>query len=319
MKKQFRDFESAREFVRKLKLSGDRQWREYCKSGKKPDDIPASPERTYKKQETWTSWGDFTGTGRVTTKDRQYCEFTKAKKFVRSLKLKNQKQWYVFTKSENRPDDIPSSPHTVYKKEWKGYSDWLGLDTIASQNKEFRSFESAKEFMSLLYLKNTKEWRLFLKSSDKPDDIPAAPNVVYKNKGWKNLGDFLGNQNQSNRYAVYLSYEDAKKYLEKLNLTSSKEFHEICKELKIPKNIPRSPGVVYKKDWSKNGGWGGFLGTGTIASQLKQFRPYKEAKQFVQKLGLKNYSDWETYCKSGNKPDDIPTAPWTVYKEWKKK
>ena len=173
--------------------------------------------------------------------------------------------------------------------------------------------------MSSLHLKNSKEWRLFLKSKDKPADIPAAPNVVYKNQGWKNLGDFLGNQNQSNRYAVYLSYQDAKKFLQKLKISSSKEFFELSKTAKIPKNIPRSPGVVYKKEWTKNGGWGGFLGTGIVASQLKVYRPYKEAREFVHTLKIKNLREWYDYCKSGNKPDDIPASPWIVYKEWKKK
>ena len=390
MRKQFRDFESAREFVRKLGLKTQKEWSDYCKSGNKPDDIPsgpervyknkgwknngdwidtdgianhqrdflsydqakkfisnqnkkklkifsdktfrmwaktskrpkdipANPERTYKKTKEWKGWGDFLSTGTIAPQNKTYREFTKARQFVMTLKLKNQKEWYAYTKSKNRPLDIPSAPHTVYKKEWKGYSDWMGLDTIASQNKEFRSFESAKKYMISLQLKNSKEWRLFLKSKDKPKDIPAAPNVVYKNQGWKNLGDFLGNQNQSNRYAVYLSYQDAKKFLQKLKISSSKKFFELSKTAKIPKTIPRSPGIVYKKEWSKNGGWGGFLGTGTVASQLKKYRSFKEAKLFVKKLELKTYSDWEKYCKSGDKPDDIPAAPWQVYREWKMK
>ena len=50
MAKQFRDFEEAREFVRSLNLKGQKEWHEYCKSGKKPDDIPQKPERTYKNE-----------------------------------------------------------------------------------------------------------------------------------------------------------------------------------------------------------------------------------------------------------------------------
>jgi len=36
------------------------EWREYCKSGKKPINIPASPDKTYKNK-GWISWGDFLG------------------------------------------------------------------------------------------------------------------------------------------------------------------------------------------------------------------------------------------------------------------
>ena len=46
--KKFRDFESAREFVRSLHLKGNKEWREYCKSGKKPDNIPSNPNWVYK-------------------------------------------------------------------------------------------------------------------------------------------------------------------------------------------------------------------------------------------------------------------------------
>ena len=52
---------------------------------------------------------------------------------------------------------------------------------------------------------------------------------------------------------------------------------------------------------------------------MTKFRDFESAREFVRKLNLKNFTEWREYCKSGNKPDDIPTAPWTVYKEWKKK
>jgi hypothetical protein len=61
------------------------------------------------------------------------------------------------------------------------------------------------------------------------------------------------------------------------------------------------------------------LGTGTVASQNKQFCSFKEARDFVRSLGLKNDGEWRKYCTSGNKPNNIPSAPWNVYKEWNKK
>ena len=51
----------------------------------------------------------------------------------------------------------------------------------------------------------------------------------------------------------------------------------------------------------------------------KQFRDFESAREFVRSLGLKNSNEWKEYCKSGNKPDDIPAASWNVYKKWKKK
>ena len=42
------DFTSARNFVRGLKLKNQASWKKYCKSGKKPDYIPANPYSVYK-------------------------------------------------------------------------------------------------------------------------------------------------------------------------------------------------------------------------------------------------------------------------------
>ena len=52
---------------------------------------------------------------------------------------------------------------------------------------------------------------------------------------------------------------------------------------------------------------------------MKKFRDFESARAFVRSLGLKNGYEWKEYCKSGNKPDDIPANPWGTYKEWKKK
>ncbi len=56
-------FKKAREYVRKIKLKGNEQWREYCKGGNKPDDIPAAPDRIYK-EKGWISWPDWLGTNK---------------------------------------------------------------------------------------------------------------------------------------------------------------------------------------------------------------------------------------------------------------
>ena len=51
----------------------------------------------------------------------------------------------------------------------------------------------------------------------------------------------------------------------------------------------------------------------------KEFRDFESAREFARKLNFKGRTDWREYCKSGNKPDDIPTYPWEMYKKWNKK
>jgi len=62
MKKEFLHFEKARELVQKLKLKNQKEWREFCNSGKRPENIPSGPSITYKDNGGWTNWGDWLGT-----------------------------------------------------------------------------------------------------------------------------------------------------------------------------------------------------------------------------------------------------------------
>ena len=47
-KRVYLSFFDAKKFVHNLKLKDIQEWKKYCKSGKKPDDIPAHPWDVYK-------------------------------------------------------------------------------------------------------------------------------------------------------------------------------------------------------------------------------------------------------------------------------
>ncbi|MDC0154370.1 hypothetical protein OAJ02_06560, partial [Nitrosopumilus sp.] len=236
---EYRPFKEAREFVRSLGLNGQIEWQVYCKSGNKPDDIPSTPLLVYKKD--WKDIGDWLGT--------EFLSFVDSREFARKLEFKNQKEWYGYSKSGNKPNNIPSRPEQVYKREWQGWGDFLGTGNVANQNKTYRSFKEAREFVRSLKFKNQKEWFEYCKLDDKPYDIPSNPNLNYKKDGWKSYGDWLGTGNSRNT----------------------------------------------------------------------KFRSYKEAREFVRSLNLKGAKEWNEYCVSGNKPDDIPAHPWEVYRKWKTK
>jgi hypothetical protein len=59
-------------------------------------------------------------------------------------------------------------------------------------NKTWRSFEEARDYMRSLGLKKSSEWIAFCKSGKKPKDIPYQPFIVYKGKGWIDYADWLG-------------------------------------------------------------------------------------------------------------------------------
>jgi len=315
MKKQFRSFEDARKFVHSLKLKDSTNWINYCKSGKKPDDIPSDPRKVYKKE--WKSMGDWLDTGVIASFNRTYKSFSNARKFVHSLKLKNGSEWKTYCKSGKKPDDIPNTPLSVYKKEWRGVGDWLGTGRIATMKKEFLSFLEARQFVHSLNIKSNGEWRNYSKSGKKPNDIPATPARTYKNKGWINEGDWLGTGTIASYNVQFRSFFEAKKFVQTLKLQNEKEWREFTKSGNKPVDIPTTPARHYKKEWTSMGDW---LGTGTIANQNKKYLPWKEAKplyqKFAQKYGLKNNDDWEKFQKTHKKlleKFNLPPKPRRVY------
>jgi hypothetical protein len=179
--------------VRNLGLKSRAEWQEYCKSGKRPNDIPTNPNTTYAKS-GWAGYGDWLGTGRVAP--GQYRDFKKARAFARNLGLKSRDEWFDYCKSGKKPADIPTNPHTVYVEAgWSDTGDWLGTGTIAPRLREYRSFKEARTFVRGLGLKSQTEWRGYCKSGKKPTDIPAHPDRTYAEDGWVGMGDWLG-QNQ---------------------------------------------------------------------------------------------------------------------------
>ena len=151
---------------------------------------------------------------------KTYRSFEEARKFVNSLKLKSIREWVQYCQSGEKPEDIPTVPERSYKnKGWKGYGDWLGTGIIAAMNRKFRSYEEARKFVRSLKLKSQAEWIAWTKSGKKPDDIFVSPSRTYKNKGWKSLHDWLGNDNVATQLMEYRPFEKAKKFAQKLDFT----------------------------------------------------------------------------------------------------
>jgi hypothetical protein len=309
--KQYCSFTEARKYVQNLSLKNQKEWLEYCKSGNKPDDIPGNPGGTYKKE--WVSLGNWLGTGRIADRDKIFRPFKEARAFVSELNLKGQKEWLEYCKSGNKPDDIPTGISSIYKdKGWISWGNFLGNGTIAPKNRIYHSFEESREFVQSLGLKSKKEWIEYYHSGNKPDNIPTNPEKSYKGKGWISFGDWLGTGKTRN----WRNFKEAREFVRKLGLKNQEGWIEYCKSGSKPPDIPNTVGKVYKKEWQ---GYGDWLGTGTIQTQQRKYRPYKEAKEFVRSLKIKNLKEWNRYSVSGNKPDDIPAAPWNTYKEWGKK
>ena len=114
---------------------------------------------------------------------------------------------------------IPFCPDEVYKdKGWLGWNHWLGIET-PPYTEMYKDFDSAKKYIKSLGLKDIFEWELYVagllkEKIYKPEEIPAHPDVIYKNYGWKGWFDWLG-------YEI-VDFETARKFSRTLKLKSKK-------------------------------------------------------------------------------------------------
>ena len=307
--REYRPFRKARVFARSLGLKSVTEWGKYCSSSEKPTDIPNNPDYLYA-ETGWSGWGDWLGTGRL--RGSGWRTFNDARAFVRRLGLKSRDEWEEYCKSGKKPSDIPAAPWEKYADAgWSGMGDWLGTGTVAPRLRQYRPFEKARTFVQRLGLKSRAEWGEYCKSGRKPADIPANPHGVYAEDGWAGMGDWLGTGTVAPYLRKYRSFDEARAYARRLSLKSETEWRSYCKSGQKPADIPGSPEDQYAKT-----GWAGFgdwLGTGAVPNRLRQYRSFKKARTFVRSLNLKSRDEWDEFCNSGKKPADIPAAPWGTY------
>jgi hypothetical protein len=160
-------------------------------------------------------------------------------------------------------------------------------------------------------LKSAAEWNAYCKSGNKPADIPATPARIYVNAGWSGLGDWLGTGTVAPRLRRYQSFRKARSFVHRLGLKSFRDWTRYITSKRIPADIPKSPEAVYEREGWR--GWGDWLGTGSIATYHRKYRNFRVARAYVHRLGLNSFDQWRDYCRSGEKPEDIPAGPSRTY------
>ena len=317
--KEWLNFEEAKSYVQALGIKSLKQWENYCESGEKPKNIPKYASSVYKNK-GFVSMPDFLG---YQSRFKDWMPFEKAKKIIRKQNLKNNKEFIKFLK-DNPNLKIPTNPNTTYKKDgWVSFPDFLGTNYISHQARKdpknkhlhYKDFKKARDFVRSLNLKNEKEWRLFRKSNKRPINIPSNPERVYENDGWISMGDWLGTGRIANQNREYMPFEQARKYVRSLKLKNSKEWQAYSSSER-PANIPSLPNIKYKNNgWISMGDWLGY----NIGFSGYSYLSFSEARSFVHKLNLKNQREWKDYVKSNLRPNNIPSNPNRIYKDkgWK--
>lgn len=123
-------------------------------------------------------------------KNKNYLDFDDAREYMRSEMIPSRTKFYEWYEL-NKPKTIPRFPYRVYK-EWVSWNDFLGNENEFSVKvaKNYRDYEKAVLWAQTLALKTQPEWLVFARSGELPADIPARPDLVYKQ--WRGWSHWLG-------------------------------------------------------------------------------------------------------------------------------
>lgn len=125
--KWFLPYHEAMEYVQSItpKITMIDEFIKWASSGNRPANIPSNPSRTYRKDNSWVSWGEFLGTGKIARADRVYLPYDEVKSYVNSIGIKSYSDYRDWAITPNRPANIPSNPNRTYHKEWEGWCVFL--------------------------------------------------------------------------------------------------------------------------------------------------------------------------------------------------
>jgi hypothetical protein len=291
----WKSFTDGRALVRELELKSWKEWQEFSKSGQRPSDIPANPDRVYR-DDGWISWPDWLGNGKERV---AWKSFTEGRAVVRGLGLKGLKEWWAWSKSEQRPSDIPASPDQTYRVDgWISWPDWLGSERVA-----WKSFTEGRALVRGLELKSKAGWQAWSKSGQRPSGIPGNPAVTYRDDGWISWPDWLGIEG---RYNSMLPFAVGRAYARKQKLKTQKEWFAWSKSGQRPSNIPANPHKTYRDDgWISYSDWLGYGSAGGGAAASRSSSSRSSATTAPKKKTKKKRKRRPTTTH----PSDLPPPP----------
>ena len=115
-------FREARRIARGHGFDSKEEFLEYSCPG--AYQLPKNPESIW--TDEWRGWDDFLAT--------TYCNFEEARLVARELGVNSEDDYINLFRQKKIDEDspairLPFRPDLHFKKDWKGWNDWLGVDT----------------------------------------------------------------------------------------------------------------------------------------------------------------------------------------------
>ena len=252
--------------------------------------------------------------------------YLQAKRLVKKLSFNSLEAFWVWMRSEARPDSFPRDPDKFYIREWNAHGGILGFldlkkediriikeDLLGPMETGFWYYKDAERYIQEEArwngerIINEAQLRKWLASDKRPSEFPPNPWKTYYQNGWVSLVVFLGTN--------FMSYEEAQRYIrsvifEERPITTPAQLKKWLANGEKPERFPSKPRVFYAdKGWTTARS---FLGT--------EYMSYEEARNFIQKQKLKRTGqyirtriEFIEWTQSGEKPNNFPSGPWIFY------
>ncbi|MBL7102871.1 MAG: DEAD/DEAH box helicase family protein [Bacteroidales bacterium] len=278
----YETYEEAKKAVQETGIKSRKEYIEQKRYRADPK-LPSQPDKYYKNK-GWTKWDEFIII--------YYLSYEEAREAVQGLEIKTRTD-YLKYKRYKEDTLLPSNPEKTFRN--KGWTNWYNFLGTKAPN-IYTTYQEAKMAVQRLNIQSMKEYKS--RRSEDPR-LPSSPSESYRNKGWKTFYDLCNVKKPE----YYTTYQEAQKAAQSLGIKNRHHYHDKKKYKKDPK-LPSSPDKLYKsKGWKD---WYYFLGTVPVDI----YPTYEEAKQAVQKLGIKS---GVKYKKLYKKDPRLPSTPAMKY------
>ncbi|MBT7652242.1 MAG: hypothetical protein HN563_02900 [Flavobacteriales bacterium] len=154
------------------------------------------------------------------------------------------------------------------------------------------------------------EWRRFRKDNN-IKSIPYKLERTYSDE-WQGTPHFFGTE--------IFSYEEAKKFIKKFKIQSSRDYVKFTQTTDSVINLPGVPYRVYKNEGWIN--WKEYLGYQKRKSSRKEYASLHDAKKILYPLNLQSSKEYMNLLRDDvdfKKTYQLTTKPTRVYKDsgWK--
>lgn len=220
-----------------------KKYKEWTKVDSFPSELPVSPHKFYKNI-GWQGWGDYLSTGNVSNTKKVFVSYEKASEYGKIKKIKSSSHWRKM--ASMRPKNIPAEPHVYYKGSgWESWNKFLGVENNNNHNRDFLTFEEARNFVRDLGINSVNKYKQAHRSGILTDLLPVNPDRAYEE--FEDWYHFFFHEKPD-----FLTYNEARMFLLSLGVTNSNKWKIYCRAGHKPDFLPRNIERFYKKQWK---GW----------------------------------------------------------------